>query len=120
MPRLNKFFVYGTLKQDQGNHRCFGQSVVEVKPATVPGYTLYIYRLNGIPFAYPEEGKQVTGEVVTVNPALLEPTQKRLDQLESNGKLYQRTKVTTTEGEEVWMYISLRPKNGMLELGEVY
>ena len=41
------FFVYGTLKRGEGNHRLFGDAVLEVKPAWLWG------RLYRLPEGYP-------------------------------------------------------------------
>jgi len=107
---MNSFkpvFVYGTLKSDipvayEGLDK-FGWNLLEKKKARING-NLYIIPNRAATF--PAVGQINTeniieGELVYINnPIFL----YMLDRIESEGDMYNRITVTTTEGEECWIY----------------
>jgi len=81
----NLFFVYGTLKRGEGNHRLLGNSKYLGKGITVTNYNAYH---SGFPMICPSDtGLPMLGEVYTVESAEVVAT---LDRLESNGQFYTR------------------------------
>ena len=88
-----KLFVYGIFL-GEGNRKRFGMSNPEY--ATVRGY---LTRGDYIVCAYPVKDKNttLTGLLVDMDSSGWE----QLDRLEHG---YDRVKVTTTSGEEAWMY----------------
>ena len=78
--RQHSVFVYGTLRPGQGNHRRLlaGRTMREL-PATAAGLALYG---RGIPYAVPQPGAQVVGELITITPELYRDVLTDLDHLE--------------------------------------
>lgn len=87
----NRLFVYGIFL-DERNRVAFGMSNPEY--TTVEGYATVG---GSIVSAIKDPRYTLTGLVVDVNPTMW----SRIDSLESG---YNRIKVTTTDGETVYMY----------------
>ncbi len=86
--------VYGTLKQGYENNRLLaGQEFV--KEVTVPGFMLYN---SGFPVAMPEEGAVLRGELWDIKDD--RSCLQRLDFLEGEGRMYNRTDIIAMDGEE--------------------
>lgn len=96
-----KVFTYGSLMSDLGNHivmiRAQGRFISK---ARVNGLDMRAY-CAGFPACYEGEDSSATGEVYEVEAEGL----KQLDMLEGEGSFYHRVKMTTTDGEEVEVYI---------------
>lgn len=90
----NRLFVYGIFL-GQGCRDAYGMSNPEYATvldyATFGGSIVEAYRI-------PDYGLSLTGLTVDVDPECW----RRLDALEAG---YTRKKVTTTDGEEVYMYV---------------
>ncbi|KAF8797002.1 Gamma-glutamylaminecyclotransferase like protein [Argiope bruennichi] len=89
-------FVYGTLKRNEPNHDLVtdsskGKAIFEAMARTVQKFPLVIASRYNIPYLLYKEGvgKHVIGELYKVDDAMLE----RMDELECNGKYYNRIKV---------------------------
>jgi gamma-glutamylcyclotransferase (GGCT)/AIG2-like uncharacterized protein YtfP len=105
VPDIVRLFVYGTLKAGHWNHHFIEDAAVHSYTARVEGYSLYGV---GIPYAVPEVGAEVQGEVYH----FADPSGEvlaRLDRLEGHPIHYRRTRVHAIdsygEGEDVWMYV---------------
>ena len=108
-------FVYGTLMRGGSNHYLLGNGQY-LGEARADNYCLYDVT-ESFPGVLHHCGKSVLGEVYSVD----QPTFEDLDELESNGYLYQREQigVTLTESEEIvtaWIYVWLSPVNPELEV----
>lgn len=113
-PTMNHlpFFVYGTLRVGFGNHGCFPNgSITNVQPATLDGATMTTI---GFPYVWRTPTGEVTGELMTVDPALYDQTVQSLDGLEGYSgpganNHYDRTivDVTLPTGEVVKAYTYL-------------
>jgi gamma-glutamylaminecyclotransferase len=86
-----KVFVYGTLKRGFGNHRLLEAATYLGKAVTTKACKMSGY---GVPFVWPAEGGLlIQGEVYDIGDVMVQPgatTLHRLDQLESNGRVYDR------------------------------
>jgi gamma-glutamylcyclotransferase (GGCT)/AIG2-like uncharacterized protein YtfP len=73
-------FVYGTLRPGQGDYRWLlaGRTVRE-SPATAKGLALYG---TGFPYAVPQPGARIVGDLITIEPALYREVLAELDALE--------------------------------------
>jgi gamma-glutamylcyclotransferase (GGCT)/AIG2-like uncharacterized protein YtfP len=96
--KLTRVFVYGTLKRGYSNHVLLHDSKLVCERA----FTADRFAMIDVGFPVilqPEDGRpaaQVLGEVYAVNERILQ----RLDQLEGNGRMYQRSEVVVhAEGE---------------------
>ena len=78
--RQHSVFVYGTLRPRQGNYRRLlaGRTVRE-SPATAKGHALYGI---GFPYAVPQPGGRIVGDLITIEPALYRDVLADLDALE--------------------------------------
>ena len=98
-------FVYGTLKRGQSNHHLIANVTREVIAATVAGR---LYDLGPFPALGPGDDR-VRGELVLIEPALLLPTLRLLDELEGfvpsdpRGSIYLReiAEATTDSGQTI-------------------
>ncbi len=91
-------FVYGTLKHGYHNNSLLHTATL-VKADTVEGFKLYDC---GFPIAKASEGEKISGELYEIED---DGTLARLDRLESNGSMYNRTPVVTSSGHECEMYV---------------
>jgi gamma-glutamylaminecyclotransferase len=101
-------FVYGSLKAGFGNHALLDQTCSEFVLSTVTEGDNY--HMFGFGQSFPgvihakNRNSRIRGEVYRVS----DQGMKLLDQLESNGHLYQRELVKVQGMEDpVWMYIYL-------------
>jgi len=79
------FFVYGTLKRNEGNHKLLGGSKYIGKGLTLSKYFAYH---SGFPLIqYNENGLPMLGELYKVESPAVVAT---LDRLEGNGSFYTR------------------------------
>jgi gamma-glutamylcyclotransferase (GGCT)/AIG2-like uncharacterized protein YtfP len=96
-------FVYGTLKEGYSNNRLL-QGHPKIGDFIVQNYKLYNC---GFPVAWPSEGEVITGELWDIGDS--QETLRRLDRLESEGFMYNRTDVVAvgTDGieEPAQMYV---------------
>ena len=87
MNLLRPLFVYGTLKSGFGNHkRYLGDSACLGQAVTLDRFDMLDV---GFPVLLPQQNEKayrVLGEVYEVD----EPRATRIDQLEGNGRMYQR------------------------------
>ena len=90
------FFVYGTLRRGQGNHRVVEADLEGVRDARLVGHVLYGY---GLPYiaACGDPGSTVAGDLLLVAPARYERALQKLDRLEGYDPpryaMYVRTRV---------------------------
>ncbi len=86
----HRVFVYGTLKSGFWNHNLLRGCECLGGAATVPTYKMIE---NGFPVVMPDpEGKPLAGEIYTVD----DETLARLDQLEREGRSYDRKLIDVT------------------------
>lgn len=101
------FFVYGTLRSGQGNHRLVEGTLDALRAARLPGHCLYAH---GLPWAAASDapGAHVTGELLQVRPGDYAAVLDRLDRLEGyhppRRQLYVRTalRVEYRDPEDGW------------------
>lgn len=101
-------FVYGTLKQGWGNHRCIeGQEYLGHGQTLYPNYQMY--SLGGFPGVV-AGNKQITGELYAVDDEAF----ARCDRLEGHPTFYKRQQIPVVIGYvddggaehmSAWMYI---------------
>ena len=94
--------VYGTLKDNQGNHELIGKSrFINSGTTKAP---LVMKSAGGFPVVFQKPGANVSVEVYECD----ETTMKRLDALEGNGVMFQRelTEIEFLDGSvfSCWMY----------------
>lgn len=95
-----KVFVYGTLKQGQGNHSVLDGAPFIEETETVKSYDML--HLGG----YPGVIEGVTGEGTTIKGEVYEVEGlDRLDMLEGYPSLYYREEVELANGDTAWMYL---------------
>jgi len=97
---MNKVFVYGTLKSGHWNNGLLRTSRLVSEEAKLEGLCLY-RNYPSFPVSYYEEGSKIIGELWEVDGATL----TRLDQLESEGYMYNRETMTTECGQECMVYV---------------
>ncbi|MFF2198346.1 gamma-glutamylcyclotransferase family protein [Streptomyces sp. NPDC058157] len=112
------FFVYGTLRPGEANHRLFlyGRTTAE-EPARLPGATLY--EGPGYPYAVERAGSVIAGELITPAAGAYGELLDALDLLEeyegpgSPGNVYDRVtrEVVRGDGSRVraWVYLAAAP-----------
>lgn len=116
-PQHPPVFVYGTLRPGQSNHarHVRGRTVSE-EPAVLPGANLY--EGPGYPFALPEPGGEVRGEVLQPEPGQYASLLTALDELEgyrpgARDNLYERElrTVRLRDGStaDAWVYFAAPP-----------
>jgi gamma-glutamylcyclotransferase (GGCT)/AIG2-like uncharacterized protein YtfP len=80
MSRQHSVFVYGTLRPGQGNYqRLLDGRTVQESPAIAKGLALYG---AGFPYAVPEPGARIVGDLITIEPAQYGQVLAELDALE--------------------------------------
>jgi len=80
MNREHSVFVYGTLRPGQSNYRrLLADRTVREVPASAKGLALYS---NGFPYAVPQLGARVIGDLITIKPELYQEVLADLDRLE--------------------------------------
>ena len=81
MPKRLPFFVYGTLRRGQANHRLLVGRTTAQFAAQLPGHALYD---RGLPYVVEcrDPGAVVVGELVFIDPAHYQSLLARLDRLE--------------------------------------
>lgn len=98
-----KVFVYGTLKKGYGLNSLL-KNAEPLGSAQVAGYKLvYSGDKQSFPFAIENVGTRIIGEVYDIGDDIR--TRNSLDGVEGSPNWYLRTKVMTTEGELVEMYV---------------
>ncbi|CAL1277737.1 unnamed protein product [Larinioides sclopetarius] len=123
-------FVYGTLKRNEPNHDLVtdsskGKAIFEGMARTVQKFPLVIASRYNIPYLLYKEGvgKHVIGELYKVDEDMLD----RMDELECNGKYYNRIKVEVQpfipdDGDRVlpivkpWVYFLMNFREHLLDL----
>jgi len=107
--QTHRVAVYGSLRQGFGNHPLLDGARYVGRYATLPSFDLHAMAGGGFPGMLDGGSTAVTVEVYDVDAATL----ARLDQLESNGRFYQRRRIALrpTNGEGrgtvAWTYILL-------------
>lgn len=87
----NRLFVYGSLRPLGGAfERLLEAASVSVTPAVLPGHALYGWGL-AYPFVREEAGRRVVGDMVELDPALLENVLRAVDEYE--GPEYRRVEL---------------------------
>lgn len=115
------FFVYGTLLPGQPNFELWQDAILAMKPARFVGAALY--DLDWYPMLVELPGNQVTGLLITVEPALYSDVLAQLDFLEGHdpddptaGEYQRQLRIVTLSGGShsvAWVYVGrLEPVNG--------
>ncbi|MGH2690622.1 MAG: gamma-glutamylcyclotransferase family protein [Actinomycetota bacterium] len=109
------FFVYGTLRREQGNYRLLRGRTVSEHPATLPGYALHA---AGLPYVVAAGADDlVVGELMFVRPSHYAEILGTLDQLEGctlgRPGLYERIAASARyrlggqdRAVEAWVYLA--------------
>lgn len=118
MLKMEKLFVYGTLKKGFGNHHYLADARFLCTARTVEKYAMYV---NGIPFVVrTPKVSQIIGELYEID----DETMDRIDRLEGHPKFYCREKTTieTEDGQktEAWIYITWLRSGRLVEDGFFY
>ena len=93
---MNIVFVYGTLKEGEGNHRLL-ETAEFIREDQLKGWDMY--SLGGFP-AITQGSGEIYGELYAVDDA----TMQRLDVLEGYPSFYNRMLVKTRAGIRAWVY----------------
>lgn len=111
------FFVYGTLRPGQGNHRLIEADLEGVREARLPGHILYG---DGLPYIAAGGGPAsiVDGDLLLIRPGRYELALRALDRLEGYNppdyEMYVRTRVRagfrdgpdgTWQECDTWVYL---------------
>lgn len=103
---MKPVFVYGTLKSSipvsYNGLKDTEWNFLQKKEATINGD---LYLIPNLGFSFPalgeiNTGNLVYGELIYIDEYIL----ALLDEIESEGKIYNRIITETTEGEECWVY----------------
>lgn len=90
--------VYGSLKRGKGNHKYFLGEAEYIRTAEVNGF--HMYSLGGFP--------GIKKGLGTIKVELYDNYNlKSIDGLESEGSMYRREVVHTTDGEPCFIYVYL-------------
>ncbi|XP_045601954.1 putative gamma-glutamylcyclotransferase CG2811 isoform X2 [Procambarus clarkii] len=120
----NLVFVYGTLRQNEFNHKCLteeenGRSRLIDIGTTKEKYPLVIASRYNIPYALaaPGKGEYIEGEVYEVDDKML----ATLDKLEDHPRYYERKIIKvllqkSREEVDCWIYLLFKYKPHMMEL----
>jgi gamma-glutamylcyclotransferase (GGCT)/AIG2-like uncharacterized protein YtfP len=93
-------FVYGSLKQNFGNHHCL-ETATFVEATRTAARSFRMESMGGFPAVLKNGSYAIEGELYEVSDKTLE----RLDRLESNGHFYERELVFLASGHTAWMYL---------------
>ena len=98
--KIEKLFVYGTLRHPRFQKEAFGRSIVG-EPAVAKDYkrSSRLVRKEPYPVIIRHSGGRVRGSVLSVTPLEL----ARADRYED--PMYTRRKVTLAGGVSVWAYV---------------
>ena len=102
--------VYGTLKEGHGNHRrCMASAQLIACGTTQTKFSMHCVGFPVVTKGGPG-AKPVAVEVYEVN----KQTRQRLDQLEDNGRMYQRErrwiKLDDDTRLRAWLYVGISPR----------
>lgn len=100
--KMNKLFVYGSLKRNYWNNSILSNGKYHGKAQTLPVFTLLRY--SSFPAVIPDGNTAIKGEIWEIDDATL----SYCDYLEGHPNFYKRIKITTDMGE-AWMYC-MNPK----------
>jgi gamma-glutamylaminecyclotransferase len=101
-----KVFVYGTLRQGEGNHRLLARARCVGQARTRPEFSFH--SLGGFTGMIAGGQQEVLGEVYEVDQYTLD----RLDRLEGHPRFYRRTAITLADGTQVDTYLLPRAHYG--------
>lgn len=111
-----RVFVYGTLREGEGNHRLLPSDKGTFKTVVLKGFRLY---LEGLPYAIQgSEDDEMVAELWTFD---LEPQEatalvERLDRLEGHPHFYIRTLLWVNSiKRNVWIYLLNKGYHSKLE-----
>ncbi len=108
-----KVGVYGTLKQNEGNHSLLSECSY-LGHARVPGFRLYA---RGIPYAVEDKTNKDYDLFVEIYQCHTDEQLRRLDMLEGHPRFYERKPFRIGGFKEVWIYTY--PKDGLLGRSEL-
>lgn len=77
-------FVYGTLRRGERNAGLLDAVAAGRRPARLDDHALYAGPEQGLPYAVPEPGGIVVGELVTIGPDRHDDVLEALDRLEGH------------------------------------
>jgi len=107
------FFVYGTLLPGQPNHYLLGNAIVKMETAVFPHGLLF--DMGNYPMMIEQSGKQVKGQLITIDPSSYAPVMANLDLLEGYNpkrpihsaycRLERMVELENGRFQTAWMYL---------------